>query len=748
MKRPFIILLFFFLPLTFLTAGYIDAITDISTVYGVFSDHYEGATIIANSNTNPSSDAVYLFADNSVLKPIIDEERFEGDSILAFITTFGGGETKAYYSLAYNNSSKGIMNRAKDLSDYKYMMFSYRLNENEAEQDEFFGNYFYVGLASENLLSERSYQPFLLRKNYEDSLDPTEIITSEGAELDQWNTIVISTTDFIYLQYGTDHRDRDGEDLDFSAITSFHITARGGNLYADNWVFFEEIPSEILFSTTNPITHTSSSLLISVDAVTSGGDLSVMPLPAWNIISGPSDHSAQCDTNAYSAYFRADKVGTYIVEVSTGIWDSERGNGANSTDTLKGEWVNLQNQITITVEDFPDMNSEFKIYSEFVNKGELNYATQDLEYGTSTGNTISVSSIPELDGPDNGGGASLDMDCTLTALSNWAGFYITESPRDLSTFASVSTSFLRFYIKTDVDVEISIKSEGMSDSHNAKISLSEIYINPDINSWQLIMIPLQDFKSRDATLDFSKIMIPFSLNVVGEIGSHNVMVNNIKWVSSVYPPEPVFNTILANHSEVGDVPTEMTWTISTLPTDWVVSNQYVKVESVDYTYESSWGLRIYTNNTSIYAGGSNPAGLIKEEEDALPTLEKPLPMAWLVSSEKYLLEDLTIFENFLIDSEDIYLSTGTNSEFYPWHWFLDHLDNPDTEENSSTVNIFDSDKGFHFASGGQDYQIYAIEETDNDVFADTFYLYIAGDFTNADSSSTYKTELVLERYID
>jgi hypothetical protein len=120
--------------------------------------------------------------------------------------------------------------------------------------------------------------------------------------------------------------------------------------------------------------------------------------------------------------------------------------------------------------------------------------------------------------------ASLNLfDSVPGAEDAFAVFYIqqNESGIDLS---GVSDGFLKFYARTEVDLEISLGSASLDpNTSQAKVTLSELGVPisaPGTGSWQKVMVPLSLFKQKEPGLNFSEItsifIIGSSTKLIGE----------------------------------------------------------------------------------------------------------------------------------------------------------------------------------------------------------------------------------------
>lgn len=121
---------------------------------------------------------------------------------------------------------------------------------------------------------------------------------------------------------------------------------------------------------------------------------------------------------------------------------------------------------------------------------------------------------------------------------SYGGWYVEEGAaggnetRDMSSY---SEGYLKFWLKTPIpssQVVVGIFSINLSpDTAKSKLTLDK-YGFVSNNTWQEVFIPLQDFKNKEANLDFASINVFFSISVVGPTnGEENFWVDDVKWTT-------------------------------------------------------------------------------------------------------------------------------------------------------------------------------------------------------------------------
>jgi hypothetical protein len=133
------------------------------------------------------------------------------------------------------------------------------------------------------------------------------------------------------------------------------------------------------------------------------------------------------------------------------------------------------------------------------------------------------------------GTKSLRADFNVTS-DGYGGWFLLAEEDDISDLTRWG-DYLHFQVKTAYDLEISIRSENIeAEEGKAKIFLSDYGIPID-DTWQEVFIALPDFKQKEPNLDFSRIVIYFSVAIVGskvgvnEIGSF--WIDDVKWQKAV-----------------------------------------------------------------------------------------------------------------------------------------------------------------------------------------------------------------------
>ncbi len=132
---------------------------------------------------------------------------------------------------------------------------------------------------------------------------------------------------------------------------------------------------------------------------------------------------------------------------------------------------------------------------------------------------------------------------TLVGTTAYANWYVVEGSG--SRFMSAySQGYLHFWVRTNKDLEISIASINLNPStHLAKIMLSSLGVPLD-NTWQEVWLSLNDFKLKEAQLDFSQINNYFAITAIAsKIGQQPTAqafeVDDVKWYTAdPHVPDP------------------------------------------------------------------------------------------------------------------------------------------------------------------------------------------------------------------
>ncbi len=297
-------------------------------------------------------------------------------------------------------------------------------------------------------------------------------------------------------------------------------------------------------------------------------------------------------------------------------------------DTISGS-ANIEVQ-DITWNDF------FNIFIDEGLYGSL--GTYDAD-GSGTANRISMPSEPVTDEHPPVCEESFEATYTITP-EGYAGFFIQEgeltdavSTKDVSIFRD---GYLNFWVKTPVDLQISLRSGNLQGGDEAsKVMLSDYNIAAD-NDWHEAYIALDDFKIWDNRLDFTQMKTFFNVAVLGEFVtsfSDTFWISNVRYVRRK-ETTPALSVIIKRRNDNQPEPTqEIAWSTAELGGGWEIADQYLEISYE--TSDPSWGAQIYTDNKGDYASPKyegkpreflrqQPVGLIGELNRFLNC-----PMAWM-----------------------------------------------------------------------------------------------------------------------
>jgi len=121
------------------------------------------------------------------------------------------------------------------------------------------------------------------------------------------------------------------------------------------------------------------------------------------------------------------------------------------------------------------------------------------------------------------------------AQDSFALWFIEEPNAAGAYMRYYEDGYLSFYVKTNHDLEVSIRSNNVTANNNrAKIRLSEMGI-PLNNTWQKVLISMADFAARE-TMDFSHVKTYFAIGAVskqiGEVANQTFDVDYVQWLSN------------------------------------------------------------------------------------------------------------------------------------------------------------------------------------------------------------------------
>lgn len=274
---------------------------------------------------------------------------------------------------------------------------------------------------------------------------------------------------------------------------------------------------------------------------------------------------------------------------------------------------------------------------------------------------------------------------------------------------------LRFWIYSTTG-NIKIEIEAPTGNNNTPRNLTQYGWNDSyVNTWRHFRIPLSDFNLATSTA----VKSPFKITVLTQATFY---VDLVRWTTNFALSEVQIKIKdVETHIEKSSITFSRVNLIG-LPTSWVVADQYIEL-NVDIA-TTSWGIRIYTDNTSAdanpkYTGVGNPAGLVDTT-----TTTKRLPMGWTIEHSTR-----TFFQ----------LGTGKPGSWvsggYQWKWFKDR--NTQSFIDAKDYVTVWNNRGLLWNDSDRD-----SKNTPN-------YIYLSADFTTAVTPRTYKTStLRIELYYE
>jgi hypothetical protein len=244
-----------------------------------------------------------------------------------------------------------------------------------------------------------------------------------------------------------------------------------------------------------------------------------------------------------------------------------------------------------------------------------------------------------LDNPVEAGYPAVKASCTVTN-TGWAGVFFHEgelivgTSEDLSDF---NQGYLHFWVKTPVDLEVSVRSVNISPGDETSQLMLSQYGIPADNNWHRVYIALDDFRLRDERIDFARMKIFLNVAVVGpEVGSFNgtFFISDIKYVRYNDTTPDLTITLRKRIDNTEETGGQIGWESAQMSGGWEIADQYLEI-AYD-TPHPSWGAQIYTENMRPeadprYEGDpeqfidQQPRGLVGEIDSFMTC-----PMAWMV----------------------------------------------------------------------------------------------------------------------
>ncbi|MDR1195194.1 MAG: hypothetical protein LBL00_01820 [Endomicrobium sp.] len=144
--------------------------------------------------------------------------------------------------------------------------------------------------------------------------------------------------------------------------------------------------------------------------------------------------------------------------------------------------------------------------------------------------------------------------------------------------------------------------------------------------------------------ELKAVSSPFLIHLPSN--NNKISVDSILWVK----PQPVLNSKAfklsvknnANNSSAGKI----TWSTSTIipgVTAWVLSDQYIELDGLDY-YKDGWSVQIYTDNKSLNASSPVYTGNITKDTNSgmvgVYNPDKIIPIRWRTAKASDLVKSL------------------------------------------------------------------------------------------------------------
>ncbi len=642
---------------------------------------------------------------------------------------------KGYFSGEYIDF---VNSRKKNLKDYKLVMLNLKFGNKKDGLN--FGYVVQDGTTTARLsITLEDFIPGYTTaamdlKFIEKQMDPSKAING-------WYNVVFSTSQFLNAYKRIHSAQANNAKLDSVLGFVVSVSTTGyTTFYFDNFVLFNEMPTQIKISTSGLTLPGNTPIFLSAEAYDGFDNLSAINPPTWNASGG-----SLANTRGYLNSFQSNAIGSHNITVTATV--------PKDPDNLDYSDKTLTAVSSISISHLIDWKSRFNVFSNYIKYGTLGIFkdSADIRISTSSENSAGIT-----------GNRSLKVNYEVYSSTGWAGFAISEpelKPRNLS-FTNSPPSILSFKIKFGAgyparDLTVGIRSKYVSVNDNkAKIKLSELGYRLDWD-WQEVRILLYNFKVKEPNLNFSEIIDTFILaDEGGTAVSTEFYIDDIKWLSAV--EEPItFDTNIKNVSNNMGAQS-LSWNIPSLPFNWQASDQYIETKIINYDM-AKWGIQIYTDNKGtsavpVYTGVANPVGLVGVRDSS-----RSLGTCWMLTDARKTRADLPIVE--IKSGNDINLSTSTSSNYYIWQWMKDKNTQDDPTRNitrfvdkESAVNIITSEKGAHYAIGEAGFAINMIEPPSTTVVRqdfDTYYLYLGANFDNAKSSEAYTTNtLTLEYYVE
>jgi len=326
----------------------------------------------------------------------------------------------------------------------------------------------------------------------------TMLLLSNYAAIDnQWHPVVIPITKLSNRDFGGNGNTNLSKVKVLFNIARVSSTSKT-NFWVDNVRWDMAMPGPLDRITISPDTALVP-LVLTRHFFTQGFDANGNLVDIWPSWTVPEEIGSVNPTEGISTIFTASMTkGSGILETS-----AEGKTGNASLDICE---VNFKS---------------FTIYSDDELRGSLEvFRGEDDTLKVTEDEVTSAEGAKSLRG---------DFDVTSDGYGGWYVLAKVDDPEDLTSW----DDYLHFWVKTAYDLEISIRSYNIDAEEGKAIIFLSDYGIPLDDTWQEVFIALPDFKQKEPNLDFSRMLIYFSVAIVGSKagvdGIGSFWMDDIKW---------------------------------------------------------------------------------------------------------------------------------------------------------------------------------------------------------------------------
>ncbi|MDR1195995.1 MAG: hypothetical protein LBL00_05920 [Endomicrobium sp.] len=222
----------------------------------------------------------------------------------------------------------------------------------------------------------------------------------------------------------------------------------------------------------------------------------------------------------------------------------------------------------------------------------------------------------------------------------------TVGTRDMSAYYGGT---IEFYVKdiNNTDTRTGIR---IAKDTNRASYISDFGYNSSKPSgeWQKLTMRLTSSSSNGGLgvtqSELQTVSSPFLVHLPHS--NDKISVDNILWIK----PQPVLNSqtfkLTLKNDAVNSPVDKITWSTSTIVpgvTGWVLSDQYVELDGLDY-YKDGWSVQIYTDNQSVNASSPIYTGTITKDTNSgmvgVYNPDKMIPIRWRTAKASDLVDPL------------------------------------------------------------------------------------------------------------